>query len=59
MISLDSFTQPGNGTVDYSTKNNNFRYTPKKGFKGVDTFTYTIADEDGGKDTATVTITVQ
>jgi len=57
-ISVVSFTQPSSGTVDYSKKNNNFRYTPKKGFRGVDTFTYTITDDHGEQATGTVTITV-
>jgi len=51
-------TQPAHGTVKYSAKNNNFRYTPANGFKGTDNFTYTISDGHGGTDTATVTITV-
>jgi hypothetical protein len=58
-LTVTSFTQPAHGTVAYSTKNKNFRYTPTKGFSGTDTFTYTISDGHGGTATATVTITVQ
>jgi hypothetical protein len=58
-FTVTSFTQPAHGTVDYSSKNRNFRYTPAKGFSGTDTFTYTISDGHGGFDTATVTVTVQ
>ncbi|MDH3308124.1 MAG: Ig-like domain-containing protein, partial [Acidimicrobiia bacterium] len=39
----------GDGTVTY---------TPDPGFKGVDTFTFTISDGQGGFDTAVVTVTV-
>jgi uncharacterized protein len=58
-FTVTSFTQPAYGTVAYSTKNRNFRYTPARGFSGTDTFTYTISDGNGGTDTAMVTITVQ
>jgi uncharacterized protein len=58
-LTVTSFTQPAHGTVTYSTKNKNFRYTPTRGFTGTDTFTYTISDGHGGTATATVTITVQ
>jgi predicted extracellular nuclease len=58
-LTVISFTQGAHGTVKYSTKNNNFRYTPVKGFSGTDSFTYTISDGQGGTATATVTITVQ
>jgi uncharacterized protein len=58
-LTVSSFTQPAHGTVTYSTKNKNFRYTPAKGFSGTDTFTYTISDGNGGTSTTTVTITVQ
>jgi len=34
-------------------------YTPAAGFAGIDTFTCTISDGNGGFDTATVTITVE
>ncbi len=34
------------------------RYTPAAGFTGVDAFTYTIADDDGVTDTATVSLIV-
>jgi uncharacterized protein len=54
-----SYTQGTHGTVKFSIKNMNFRYTPAKGFKGTDTFTYTIDDGRGGTATATVTITVE
>jgi VCBS repeat-containing protein len=58
-LTVVSYTQGAHGTVKYSPKNNNFRYTPAKGFSGTDTFTYTISDGHGGTATATVTITVQ
>jgi Tol biopolymer transport system component len=34
------------------------RYTPSPDFNGTDTFSYTIADDAGATDTATVTVTV-
>jgi VCBS repeat-containing protein len=58
-LTVVSFTQPAHGTVAYSSKNKNFRYTPAKGFTGTDTFTYTISDGHGGTATGTVTVTVQ
>jgi hypothetical protein len=39
----------GHGLVDY---------TPAPGFHGVDTFTYVLEDQQGGKATVTVTVTV-
>lgn len=64
-----SFTQGTNGTVqettdtiegsDGSTFTRTFlEYTPQAEFQGTDTFTYTIADIYGLKDTAKVTVTV-
>jgi hypothetical protein len=58
-LTVISFTQPSHGTVTFSARNKNFRYTPAKGFTGTDTFTYTISDGHGGTATATVTITVR
>jgi len=58
-LTVVSYSQGAHGTVKYSAKNNNFRYTPTKGFSGTDTFTYTISDGQGHTATATVTITVQ
>ncbi len=58
-LTVISFTQPAHGTISYSAKNKNFRYTPNRGFTGSDTFTYTISDGHGGTATGTVFITVQ
>ena len=57
-VTVVSHTQGSNGSVKYSAKNRNFRYTPNKGFTGTDTFTYTISDGFGGTATATVTVVV-
>ena len=54
-FTLDSFTQPTNGTV--TQVGDSLVYTPNTNFAGTDTFTYTICDDDGC-DTATVTVTV-
>lgn len=54
-----SFTNAANGTVAES--NGVLTYTPRTGFFGSDSFTYTVRDIEGpeGKsDTATVTVTV-
>ena len=34
-------------------------YTPEVGFSGTETFTYTIRDEAGNEDAATITMTVE
>ncbi|GMN11641.1 hypothetical protein MTsPCn9_28240 [Croceitalea sp. MTPC9] len=58
-------TNPFNGTVvinDGGTPNDPsddfVTYTPDAGFEGVDTFDYTICDNSGNCDTATVTVIV-
>jgi len=48
--------QPLNGTVTIA--GNGFAYTPFLGFYGIDEFTYTICDGNGGSSSATVFITV-
>ncbi len=47
------------GTVRIGTGSNNIIYTPRSGFRGVETFTYTIADNSGLTSTATVTVNVK
>lgn len=68
----DSFGTDGAAATDFLVVNvasvtagatvvvngNNIDYTPPTGFKGVDTFTYTIEDLTGDTATATVTVTV-
>jgi len=56
-ISVTSNTNPTHGSVTFQT-NGNFTYTPDPGYTGNDSFDYTITDEDGNTDTATVTIDV-
>nr|WP_246408502.1 right-handed parallel beta-helix repeat-containing protein [Microvirga lupini] len=50
-------TNPLYGTLK-SGGNDTIVYTPKTGFKGVDTFKYTLTDADGHQSTATVTVDV-
>ena len=56
-LTVDSFTQPGNGTVTENT-DGTLKYTPDADYNGTDSFTYTVSDGQGGTDTATVTVTV-
>ncbi|SHI15759.1 tandem-95 repeat protein, partial [Clostridium magnum] len=56
-ISVDSVTQPENGTVAING-DGKVTYIPKANFNGTDTFTYTVSDGKGGTSTATVTVTV-
>lgn len=55
-LTVASHTQGTNGTV--TLIDNKLKYLPNPDFLGTDTFTYTISDERGGSDTATVTVTV-
>lgn len=46
------------GTVRLATGSNGVVYTPKTGFVGTETFTYTISDGKGGTASATVSVVV-
>ncbi|MFC1388691.1 MAG: retention module-containing protein, partial [gamma proteobacterium symbiont of Clathrolucina costata] len=58
VLSITSVTQGTNGSVTIDPVTGNPIYTPAPTFTGIDTFTYTITDGNGGTDTATVTVTV-
>ncbi len=55
-LTVLSVTQPTNGAV--ANNGADVTYTPNANFAGVDTFTYTNDDGNGGQDSATVTIDV-
>ncbi|RNC87163.1 MAG: tandem-95 repeat protein [Winogradskyella sp.] len=57
-FTVTSNTNPANGTLTINP-DGTFTYTPNPGFTGNDQFTYTITDDNGATDTATVYITVQ
>ncbi|MBM4070138.1 MAG: hypothetical protein FJ271_14475 [Planctomycetes bacterium] len=56
-LSVTAVTQGQHGAV-VGNSDGTITYTPRAGFTGSDTFTYTIADGKGGTATATVTVTV-
>ena len=49
-------SDPANGTATVAG-DGSYTYTPASGFSGTDTFTYEVSDANGGKATATLTIT--
>jgi len=53
---VESFSQPMNGAVLNSRTG--VSYIPNPGFRGVDTFSYTVTDGNGGTATAKVTVSV-
>ncbi|PQO34778.1 tandem-95 repeat protein [Bremerella cremea] len=57
VLTVIAVTNPANGTATIET-NGSIAYTPNANFNGVDSFEYTIADGNGGFDTATVNVTV-
>ncbi len=57
-FSITSFTQPAHGTVVLTGQGKVLRYTPAINYQGSDSFTYTIQDSQGAKDTAKVTVAV-
>ncbi|MBK8452870.1 MAG: Ig-like domain-containing protein [Thiofilum sp.] len=56
-ISAFDPTSANGGTVT-RTADGKLTYTPKAGFSGTDTFSYTVSDGKGGTSTTTVTVTV-
>ncbi len=50
-------SQGANGAVTVNV-DSSVTFTPKAGFTGSDSFTYSVADGNGGGDTGTVTVTV-
>lgn len=56
-LTIVVFTKPKNGTV--SKNGDILNYTPKRGFRGTDNFSYTISDQRGGTAKANVTVTVR
>ncbi|OHB74920.1 MAG: hypothetical protein A2W31_13465, partial [Planctomycetes bacterium RBG_16_64_10] len=56
-LSIADFTQPAHGRlVDHG--DGTLTYTPAAGFHGLDSFTYTVADGNGGAETGLVEIQV-
>ena len=47
-----------NGTVEYDSNTGNFTFTPATGYTGTADFSYTLIDDDGETDTATVSVDV-
>jgi len=56
-LNIASSTQGANGVVVINP-DNTVTYTPTVGFTGIDNFAYTVADGNGGVDTATVIVSV-
>ncbi|WP_370271369.1 Ig-like domain-containing protein, partial [Pseudooceanicola nitratireducens] len=56
-LTVTSVEDPANGSA--AIVDGKIVYTPDAGFTGTETFTYTITDEDGLTDTATVTVKVE
>jgi hypothetical protein len=57
-LQITAVTQALNGIVAIAANGTWVSYTPNANFFGINTFTYTISDGNGGFDTATVTVTV-
>lgn len=53
---VESVTQPADGTAEIIENNTKVRYTPGADFGDGDSFSYIVADGNGGTDQATVTV---
>gem|GEM_PF-1728174 len=56
-LTITSVSQPSNGSVT-DNGNGTVTYSPAADFTGTDAFTYTVSDNNGGNDNATVSVTV-
>ncbi|WP_337101055.1 tandem-95 repeat protein [Paenibacillus sp. YIM B09110] len=57
-LTASKISDPANGTVTVNA-DGSFRYTPVKGYVGIDSFTYVLNDGELNSDPAIVTITVK
>lgn len=58
-LTITNVTTPDRGgSISITTDLKELRYTPRPGFFGVETFTYTVTDGKGNFDTASVAVTV-
>ena len=57
-VTIQSFTQPANGTLVAGTAPGTLRYTPNSGYTGSDSFSYTLQDNTGATSIAPAFITV-
>jgi hypothetical protein len=55
-LSVSAVTQGANGSV--ANNGTDVTYDPDPDWNGIDTFTYTVTDGNGGFDSSTVTVTV-
>ena len=58
-LAVWTFTGASHGLVGLDTAKDIFTYTPAANYAGPDSFTYTVADGNGGFATATVAVTVK
>jgi hypothetical protein len=56
-VTLASFTKPAHGRLRLNS-DGTFTYTPRRGYRGDDAFTFTLADGHGGRGTATMHLKV-
>ena len=57
-LSVIGVSNPVNGTANFNSQTNTITFTPTAGYTGAANFDYSIADGQGGTDTATVGLTV-
>jgi large repetitive protein len=57
-LSITAVTQGKNGKVAVNT-DNTLSYTPNQDFNGSDSFTYTVCDDKGGSNKATVNVKIE
>lgn len=56
-LGISSISSPANGMI-LDNGDGTITYDPNRGFSGLDSFTYSITDGNGGTDTATVNVNV-
>lgn len=55
-VVVASYAGPSSGTIDWALTDGSFKYTPRRGFAGVASFSYTSMDELGRTSSATAYI---